>query len=315
VKRLLLLTILAFAILVTPAQGYVLGFNDGWYWNAQPWHSGDLTGAGAAEARVPVRWYGMEPKPRDYQWQKLDPIVNAIRADGVRPLIVPLCAPDWARHPDDTGSCARPKYPSTYARFLAAVAKRYPDAALEAWNEPNLRGYYGDFTPRTYSDLLRKSITAVRRVDPNRTVLSAGLAWGTGPDVDSYNWQRKIGEQTADLSYEVSIHLFPWIPGKTTPDAAVSWSLDWLAYVRSVMPGRSVWVTEMGQPSYVAGENGQANVLSALVQALADNGVIHIMVHKLYDQCNVSPPNPYEDTYGVIRCDGTRKPAYYVLGG
>lgn len=72
------------------------------------------------------------------------------------------------------------------ADFLTAVATRYRGriAAYQIWNEPNLAREWCDQAPdpQAYAEMLRVAYGAIKSVDPDAYVISAGMApTGTQP--------------------------------------------------------------------------------------------------------------------------------------
>ena len=71
-------------------------------------------------------------------------------------------------------------------RPLSAVVKRYQDriSDWEIWNEPNLPRFFGfsDLRPAGYVALLQAAYPAIKLVQPDSTVLAAGLSPAVGVD-------------------------------------------------------------------------------------------------------------------------------------
>jgi len=126
-----------------------------------------------------------------------DRIVRVLAAAGLRPFPVVLHAPDWAaKYPGSMYATRRygspPSSPEPYARFLAALARRYgptgtlwtdvpparrgPVRSWQVWNEPNLNIYWNEPDFQTgYVPLLRATRDAVRAIDPAALIVTAGL--------------------------------------------------------------------------------------------------------------------------------------------
>jgi hypothetical protein len=168
-----------------------------------------VSAAGASMVHGWVRWHLIAPEtepdswnPRDpedpnYDWAALDTWVNNATSAGLKPLLQVYYAPEWANR------CpSNPKYPVTkppcdpdprkLADFGFALAKRYDGNTLglpkvsyfQPQNEPNLAVFFGPqfnskgqpVSPGIYRSLLNRFYDAVKSVDPNNKVLSAGLA-------------------------------------------------------------------------------------------------------------------------------------------
>jgi hypothetical protein len=127
--------------------------------------------------------------PTDYT--AIDRLVTAAARRRLAILPVVLLAPAWdARHPGDFAS--PPKDPKPYARFAAALARRYGSAGAfwtehpklakqpirywQIWNEPSLKQFWSDQPfAKDYVKLLRVSRAALRGADAHAKIVLAGL--------------------------------------------------------------------------------------------------------------------------------------------
>lgn len=143
---------------------------------------------GVRWVRVPVSWPTVEPSQGSYDrdaLSRLDGLVAALHAAGVRVVLTPLYTPKWASDQsfwDDPPPGLPRGYQSYYPIDGAALddlgdlgrmlARRYRGQVfgLECWNEPNLWGYIypqrtaGDshFGARTYLRMLKAFARGVR---------------------------------------------------------------------------------------------------------------------------------------------------------
>jgi hypothetical protein len=150
-----------------------------------------------APAAEPASWSPRDPTDPNYDWSQLDTwVINATSA-GLVPLLQVYYAPDWANRCPSNPDFAATKPPcdpdpNKMADFGYALAKRYDGSTLglpkvrffQPQNEPNLAVFFGPqfnakgrpISPRIYRTLLNRFYTAVKSVDRNNKVLSAGLA-------------------------------------------------------------------------------------------------------------------------------------------
>jgi hypothetical protein len=130
-------------------------------------------------------WRDIELAKGKFDWSHTDHIVGKIQEYGGLKLLVRV---------DQQPNCARsgcalqgpPARLQDYGDFLTAVATRYKGkiAAYQIWNEPNLaREWCGQSpNPRQYAEMLAVAYAAIKKVDPNAYVISAGLSpTGTQP--------------------------------------------------------------------------------------------------------------------------------------
>ena len=115
-----------------------------------------------------------------YDWSYSDRIVDQVQKHGLKLIVRVSQDPDrpfWAGKP--------PENAGHFADFLAAVASRYRGRiqAYQVWNEPNLAREWGGKRPDPagYARMLKMSYSAIKGIDPNALVITAGMA-PTGTD-------------------------------------------------------------------------------------------------------------------------------------
>ena len=130
-----------------------------------------------------VSWQDVEGAGKgEYDWGNLDRIVDQAQQHGLKLIVRVSQDPDrpfWAGNPPDNAG--------HFADFLAAMASRYQGRiqAYQVWNEPNLAREWGGRRPDPagYAGLLKTAYSAIKGVDPNTTVITAGMA-PTGTDTE-----------------------------------------------------------------------------------------------------------------------------------
>ena len=108
----------------------------------------------------------------------LDELTDSARARNIKVLVVVLGAPSWAN--GSTDALVPPRDPADYARFVGTMSARYKGriAAWEIWNEPDdAQFWHGHVSPAAYAPLLRGAYRAIKDADPAALVL-AGASTG-----------------------------------------------------------------------------------------------------------------------------------------
>jgi hypothetical protein len=170
---------------------------------------------GARFVRLGVRWSSVAPLHRPagfdasspratgYRWRTLDASIELAESQGEQPLLMVFETPAWAEGPHIPASVNPGSWepnPSSYAAFGHALATRYSGhfavsgktlprvRYFQAWNEPNLPTYLmpqfletsnGTFIPESpvlFRGLLNAFYGAVKKVQPDSVILSAGTA-------------------------------------------------------------------------------------------------------------------------------------------
>ncbi len=127
-------------------------------------------------------------------WAKYDRIVDEAALRGIQIIARLDSPPVWARIPGDDVERWRkgpPAHNSDFADFVRAVALRYRGKIkyFQLWNEPNLWGEWGGYSPNPadYTALLKAGYEAVKGVDPQNVVVSAALAPTAGDELRATN--------------------------------------------------------------------------------------------------------------------------------
>jgi hypothetical protein len=113
-----------------------------------------------------------------YDWTRTDRIVGQAEQYGLRIIARVDSQPKWAGGGFPTNG--PPNNMQDFADFVKALAKRYKGRihAYQIWNEPNLKREWGNKAPNpaAYTKMLKKAYNAIKSVDPNARVITAGLA-------------------------------------------------------------------------------------------------------------------------------------------
>lgn len=126
-----------------------------------------------------VAWRDIEGAGKGiYDWEKMDRMMEQIDAHGLNIIARVDLQPEWAGggYPE----IGPPDDYQDYVNFLTTLATRYKGRidAYQIWNEPNLAREWGNRPPNPaeYTELLRRSYEAVKAIDPEAIIISAGLA-------------------------------------------------------------------------------------------------------------------------------------------
>ncbi len=145
------------------------------WWRPEVAHRdlGLIRDAGFTWVKQWFAWRDIEGKGKgQYDWSTADRIVDQVEEFGLNLLVRVDHAPDWAGPP--------PGNIDHFTDFLTAMATRYKGRvyAYQIWNEPNLAREWGNKPPNAaeYTQMLKKAYTALKAVDPNIIVITAGLA-------------------------------------------------------------------------------------------------------------------------------------------
>jgi len=293
-------------------------------------HAGLALGAGADSQRLTLGWNWAEPVKDDYRLSGFDQLYNASVSRGIRPVITILFSPSWTWAPEVDcppmgWGCTYPpdaRFDSEWREFVALVAARYPQAlAFEIWNEPNLRVFWKPLPDvDRYSQLLEQAYTTIKSVDPSAEVITGGFADPsdtTTGDISLADFTRGVYER-GGKNYMDGIGFHPY--GAVLGTEFVERAFRRVRDVRDAFGDqeRPLWATEFGLTTTgdpwprVWTEAEQAVGLTAHYQAIASMpdvkaAFIHTLVEPQGSRDGIGPG------YGLVRGDGTPKPAFCAI--
>jgi hypothetical protein len=279
---------------------------------------------GVNTVRIGIPWAGINPIPGYYNWSQSDYMINAADARGMGVLAVITTTPGWANDPSAPGVYGHPASPADFGTFAGLAAQRYAGkvGAYEIWNEPNAALYYGPQPdPAGYTELLKAAYPAIKVADPDATVIGGvvgstvtyeNLTLNPVTFVDEMYQSGAQGYFDA-LSFHPYQYTTPFSAGGFHPDSPI----NQLADIRDLMvangdAGKTIWASEYGEPSSVGGDAQQAAYLQDMLTTWRTlNYTGPAFVYTLEDD-KTGSTNP-DETLGLIRDDGSWKPAAYVV--
>ena len=305
---------------------------DSWFgFNDNAIRAGQLTaeqdallteGVGAGMHRLTFDWRYAEPERDRYVLEPYDRIYDAMLERGIRPLLILMFAPRWARDefvfcPSDCRLPPARTELEEWREIAALLAARYPRAAgIEVWNEPNDRRFWhGEIDAGRYAELLGEAHRAVKQANPSMRVVTGGFANPSSSNgVGLREFLSTVLESRPGRSFDaLAFHIYP--RGGALADLQPT-----LAIVRELRERfrpdtPPLWVTETGFTTTgpaALGEEEQAAEIVGLYRALRGQADVQaVLVNSLVElPADRSLP---QTGYGIVRPDLTKKPAYCAL--
>ncbi len=298
------------------------------------------TGIGGNTVRTDVHWQALEPRRGQYaeaEFVRYRSLYRALRARRITPIFVLQYAPAWARDggaPRRCGASDSCHYPPSTAmlgewrKFVVTIARRFPKAAIEVWNEPNYIGQWqSGVDPARYARLLAVADSAAASVDPRIPVYAGGL--GTTVKDRSLTppqFLRRAYAANPSLKGHtdaVNIHLFP--ASGLGPGSAFARNFAQIRRVRDAAGDHRtpILVSEMGRTTSGADRISEAKQADILLRAtrkiLSMRDALGVLIYTLADRDEL-PASDHERGFGVGRAGpgGNSnvyhpKPAYCAL--
>lgn len=302
----------------------------------------NVAGAGVSMARVPLHWADVEKSPGQFSWAGYDSVFGSEARHGITPLPVLLDDPSWAESSDLTipnGSA------TAYADFTARATARYgpggtfwkanpsipyhPITYWEIWNEP----YWYLFNdahsdPATYARLVRATAAAGKAANPQtKFLLQADLTSYMTAD-KQVEWVDALYNAVPDLNSwfdGVAVHPYSWPKSPDVYAPGDRWDFKRIADIRAKFvahgaANKGFWITEVGYPtcpgnSRCVSESAQATDLARIFQIVKGDYASFMQAIFIYNYKDPSSQNSSdpEDWFGLLRGDGSPKPAWNAL--
>jgi hypothetical protein len=181
------------SVSAAPPPGFVGMTADDLSGNAGPYREKGLAQLEAARVqllRVTFNWAAIEVAPNSFDFSAYDAYVRQAAEHNITFLPVLVNSPDFYSKKPGTRFAFQPRDNADLARFATLLVQRYgpngtlwqgvsnphPMTAWQIWNEPNLKQYW---TPRPnaaqYRSMLQTVGAAIKSVDPNAEIVTAGL--------------------------------------------------------------------------------------------------------------------------------------------
>lgn len=295
-----------------------------------------------------VRWdfdWGMiqVDGPTSFDWSGTDRVAQTAVKYGVKTLGIITYTPKWAQQTVCAGTFAcAPSDPTVFGKFSGEVAVRYAPLGIhhwEIWNEPNIVMFWKPKPDvNSYVAILKSAYTNIKKVDPTAVVLSGGLSPAGDEDnnIAPVTFIRALYELDTTKDFDgVAIHPYSY-------PALASYPASWNAWqqidtVRQIMTAngdsnKPLWLTEFGAPTGGSGDSHNETQLDNFVYGsdyMTETAQVTMMndVLSLFSQLK-GPTGPFfwyslkdngtsrdtpENFFGLLRFDGSKKPAYDVF--
>lgn len=297
-----------------------------------------IAALGVGWVRYDIEWSNIEASQGQFNWSDYDREVQAVSRHGLQSLAIIDYTPAWARRSDCSSSkmCA-PADPQAYAAFAAAVVSRYQAYGLryfELWNEPNnLNFYLPAANPTEYVGLLKAAYPAIKAANPNAVVLTGGTAPAdsSGGYLSPPDFVRGIYQAGGKGYFDaIAAHPYTWpySPAWHNPDGA--WGQ--LTTIHSIMAangdgGKKIWLTEYGAPTGGPGQIATSgfNTAEGSADHVTESLQLKLVTDSILGESPISwigplfwysykdagtSPTTVENFFGLVRADGSHKPAY-----
>ncbi len=300
--------------------------------------------AGVSWIREELPWSIVERRPGQFDWSAIDGLFLSASRRGLHVLPLLIGSPRWAA----PSELALPSDPNRFGAFAARAAARYGPGGrfwrahpkldgrlapvwFELWNEPYLPAFsVGGIDPARYARMVRAALTAGHGANPRaRWLMAADLIYEAS-DGSRRSWLDAIATDDPTLLADVdgfAVHPYSFFaPGEDAEQAtSMPFRFSRVGAIDAELASRGAvrqpfWITELGwstcdrRPDCVD-EREQARRLALAVTRLRTTyarRVRALFVYHLRDFPRRAESDR-EAHYGLLRTDGSRKPAWAIV--
>lgn len=288
---------------------------------------------GVKWVRFDIEWgFVQYDSPTKYDWSKYDKIVDALNSHDLIPLPILTYSPEWARVPGCRGgSHCPPADPSTFANFAKAAVNRYKIKGVhywEIWNEPNSYDFWATKADcKAYTELLKVTYPVMKSADSKAFIITGGMAPISTTDVnisppDFLNCIYDSGGKNYFDAVGHHPYTFPVSPSDNNTNAWYRMS-NTSQSLRGIMikngdEKKKMWLTEYGAPTggpdknWFISEEEQSRMIRDVMTVYKKLDWVGPIFWYTYIDSGFEPTSN-ENFFGLVRFDGSRKPAFDAL--
>jgi hypothetical protein len=192
---------------------------------------------------------------------------------------------------------------------------------FEVMNEPYVYRHAGPYNPSGYAELVKRTAEEVRPVNGHVKLALAAATTYFGPSDDGADWIGALYSAVPDLNdYFDVVAVHPYADDPDSCNPGFRWCFRQLEVIRSLFVARGaadkrIWITELGNNTRgedASTEAEQAAYLTRYVELAKSYGYVDGLLYYTYrDFCTDGEDK--ECWFGVLRPDGSRKPAFEAL--
>lgn len=271
--------------------------------------------AGVNMVRQFPEWGGLEPEEGKWNWKDSDALVESSRKNNIQLAgILAFLAPWASSAPNDPDQGARTRtFPikniQYWRDFVRETTGRYKDDIQywEVYNEFNTTTFARNGTPKDYAELVTEADAEVHKVNP-KAKIGIGCA-----DVDLSFLERVIKSGAAGHFDYIAVHPYSLIDaalsGREPVFLGLGTNLRKLLKDTGQRNDIELWVTEIGTtaPEEPAPEARQAQALVKAYTLCFAQGIKKVFWFE------GRGPNYGQGSFGIIRQDWSRRPAFDAL--
>ena len=196
-----------------------------------------------------------------------------------------------------------------WKRYIRTLVERYKSSihVWQVWNEPDSRDFLQPNTMANYRKILWSAYEVIKDVDPNATVLTAGISYPNEAFI------KELYETSRGHFDALSLHLYycrNYREDSTNQELEESLNNLYNNVIKKYTPHEKIWVTEMGCSTEGGiSESLQKEYLMKKVPYVANLPYVNKIF--LYTYRDRKTGNSYEDHFGLMDRSMNPKPVFW----
>lgn len=283
-----------------------------------------LDALGLNWVRLTIHWPLIEPVQNSFDLRDLDGAMATMNAHHYNILAYMVGSAPFASSGPE-GAPSRDQYPprdfNVFATRMTSLVKRYPQVNnWQVWNEPNIV-WLPKEDPAAYDTLLTTTADAIRAAEPDKTIVTAGMAYYSQMhSTPGYMLQTLLERGLGTRNIVAAYHPYSEYPeGDSPPDRDFLVRANAMNNLLHSSGVQQVWATEWGWSSYngpvemqaVIGLQGQADYTLRRLALMSALDYQRIFLFNLSDLD--ARASARDQAYGLLDLQGNPKPVYTAL--
>ncbi|MGV6393600.1 cellulase family glycosylhydrolase [Pseudomonas caspiana] len=283
-----------------------------------------LDALGLNWVRLTIHWPLIEPVQNSFDLRDLDGAMATMNAHHYNILAYMVGSAPFASSGPE-GAPSRDQYPprdfNVFATRMTSLVKRYPQVNnWQVWNEPNIV-WLPKEDPAAYDTLLTTTADAIRAAEPDKTIVTAGMAYYSQMhSTPGYMLQTLLERGLGTRNIVAAYHPYSEYPeGDSPPDRDFLVRANAMNNLLHSSGVQQVWATEWGWSSYngpvemqaIIGLQGQADYTLRRLALMSALDYQRIFLFNLSDLD--ARASARDQAYGLLDLQGNPKPVYTAL--
>lgn len=268
-----------------------------------------ISEVGVKWIRCDFDWNKLEPEKGEFNWSRLDPIVEYCETEEINILAVIGYTPSWANEGQSRNYL--PTRWEDWIDFVFAVVRRYENVVKHwaIWNEPNVRNFFNGNKKDYGEKILSYASEAIKFINPDLKIIAPSITCNRN------NWPEWLNEMAwyAERDYfditAFQLYRYPGSEVVRAIDRGSRWGRIFpyrqaiKKYIQKI--GKPTWITETGWSTNHTGLDYQRDNYETVLEFV--NQCTYLDRVFYYEMVDETRSN---EKFGILYSNLNHKPTY-----